>query len=430
MGFNGVKRMRTRPRGELIAALDVGSTKVVCFIARADDEGRPLVIGIGHQISRGLRSGVVVDMEAAEKAIGHAVSSAEQMAGEQIREVVVNVVGGHLSSQIVGVELPIAGHAVSESDLRRATKINGRLRLPAECEIVHTIPVGYAIDGSRGIRDPRGMLGNHLGVELHVISAGAAALRNLTTCINRCHLEVDAVVASPYAAGLACLVEDERDLGCTIIDMGGGTTGIGVFSEGRLVFADCIPIGGSHVTNDVARGLTTPLLHAERMKTLHGHAIPSLSDDRELIDAPQVGEDPPSRANHVPKSLLTGIIRPRLEEVFEMVRGRLEDSGFDKISGRRVVLAGGGSQLHGVRELAQMILDKQVRLGRPIGIEGLAEATGGPAFATAAGLLTLAARHRTDPVLAGVMAGGDVAEPGHGLWHRLGGWFRENLGDF
>ena len=429
MGFNGVKRFKARPRGELIATLDVGSTKVVCFIARMDDDDRPKVIGIGHQVSRGLRSGVVVDMEAAEKAIGHAVSSAEQMAGEQIREVVVNVIGGHLASQIVPVDVPIAGHTVAEADLRKALKVNGRARLPSDCEVLHAIPVGYAIDGSRGIRDPRGMMGSHLGVDVHLITAGTAAVRNLATCITRCHLEIESFVVSPYAAGLACLVEDEMDLGCTVIDMGGGSTGIGVFSEGRLVFVDCIPVGGSHVTNDVARGLTTPVLHAERMKTLHGHAIPNVSDERELIDAPQVGEDAPAQANHVPKSLLTGVIRPRLEEIFEMVRGRLEDSGFDKVSGRRVVLTGGGSQLQGVRELAQMVMDKQVRLGRPQGFDGLAEATGGPAFSTAAGLLAYAARYQADPVLAGVAAGPDGVEVGGGLWNRLGGWFRENLGD-
>jgi cell division protein FtsA len=205
--------------------------------------------------------------------------------------------------------------------------------------------------------------------------------------------------------------------------MGGGTTSIAVFFDGRVVFADCLPVGGAHVTADIARGLTTPVAHAERMKTLYGNAIPNVSDEREIIDVPQVGEDEPAEANHVPRSLLTGIIQPRLEEVFELVRGRLEASGFDKVSGRRVVVTGGASQLQGVRELAQLVLDKQVRMGRPLAIAGLAEATCGPAFSTAAGLIAHAVRREADPAQAGV-----PEEPvGPGILGRLGGWLRENL---
>ncbi len=429
MGFNGVSRSKARQRGELVATLDVGTTKVACFIARMDDHEQSRVIGIGHQISRGIRNGMVVDMEAAEKAVGHAVYAAEQMAGEQIRQVVVNLVGSRLASQIVGVDIAIAGHAVADGDLRRALRSYGRAPIPPDSDIIHAIPVSYAIDGSRGIRDPRGMVGGTLGVDLHLVTAAMGAVRNLATCIGHCHLEIESLVVSPFAAGLACLVSDEMDLGCTVIDMGGGTTGIGVFFDGRMVFADCIPVGGSHVTNDVARGLTTPLAHAERMKTLYGNAIPNDSDERELIDVPQVGEDEPAQANHVPKSLLTGIIRPRLEEIFELVRGRLEASGFDKASGRRVVLTGGASQLQGVRELAQLVLDKQVRMGRPLAVHGLAEATCGPAFSTAAGLLAYAARYQADPVVAGLSGGQGEGDMAGGLWGRLGGWFRENLGD-
>ena len=177
-------------------------------------------------------------------------------------------------------------------------------------------------------------------------------MRNHHRRVGRCHLDIDALVVSPYAAGLACLVEDEIDLGVTVIDMGGGTTTIGVFFDGNLVFADCVPVGGGHVTNDIARGLSTPLAHAERMKTLYGSAIASTRDEREMIAVPQIGEEEDGQVNHVPKSLLVGIIAPRLEETFELVRNRLEASGFDKVAGRRVVLTGGACQLHGVRELA------------------------------------------------------------------------------
>ncbi len=248
-------------------------------------------------------------------------------------------------------------------------------------------------------------------------------MRNHSAAIGRSHLEVDALVVSPYAAGLSCLVEDEIDLGVTVIDMGGGTTTIGVFFDGNLVFADSVPVGGGHVTNDIARGLSTPVAHAERMKTLFGSAISASTDEREMIAVPQIGEEEDGHVNHVPKSLLVGIIAPRIEETFELVRDRLEASGFDKIAGRRVVLTGGACQLHGAREFAGLILDKQVRIGRPLRVAGLAEATAGPAFSTAVGLLHFAMSERAEMPRAG-RAPGRAAER---VFGRLGHWLRENI---
>jgi cell division protein FtsA len=423
MGFHASRKPKPKARGDLIAAVDVGTTKVVCFIARLGEGGRPRIVGIGHQVSRGLRAGAIVDMDAAEAAIGTAVNAAEQMAGETVEGILVSMSGGHPTSQTIGAEVAVAGAQVTDADLRQALRLQGYARLEPDVELIHAIPVDFAIDGARGISEPRGMFGRSLSVDLHLVTAATGPLRNLATCIERCHLGVDAFVAAPYAAGLATLVEDELQLGCTLIDLGGGTTGIAVFFDGKLMFVDALPVGGGHVTNDVARGLTTPLNHAERMKTLYGAALASVSDERELIDVPQVGEGEAGQSNHVPKSLLTGIIQPRLEEIFELVRGRLEASGFDKAAGRRVVLTGGASQLQGIRELAQSVLDKQVRLGRPKPIAGLAESTGGPAFATAIGLIAHADRHHADMA---VLARFDEA-PAAGLLGRLGGWFREYL---
>ncbi len=423
MGFNGfsARKPRHRPHGELIAALDVGSSKIVCFIARVDEVGRPVVVGIGHQVSQGIKSGAVIDMEAAEQAIGTAVHAAEKLAGETIREAVINLSGGHPTSQTMAVEVAIAGHEVGEGDLRRALKAHNGSHVPSDSEIVHAIPVDYAIDGARGIRDPRGMYGGTLGVDLHLVTAAMGPVRNLMTCIGRSHLACDTLVVSPYAAGLACLVEDEKQLGCAVLDLGGGTTSLAVFLEGRMVFSDCIPVGGSHVTSDVARGLSTPLAHAERLKTLFGSCSTNLADDRESLHVPLVGEQEPQRSTHVPKSLLTGIIQPRMEEIFELVRGRLEASGFSKVAGRRVVLVGGGSQLQGVRELAQQVLDKQVRMGRPTPLRGLAEATAGPAFAVAVGLIGYAVEQPAEAAL----VGGQEDDVGVGFLSRLGGWFRD-----
>jgi cell division protein FtsA len=409
-------------RGALITAIDIGTTKVCCFIARRDPTG-PRILGIGHQASRGVRNGQIVDLEAAATSMLNAVHAAEQMAGESISEVILNLSGGFPASRIVPVEMALSGREIGDAEMKRILNQGHAYREAADRQIIHSVPVGFSIDGSRGIRDPRGMVGDTLGVNMHIVSASCAAVRNAITACGRCHLEVVGMVVSPYAAGLSALVEDEMQLGATVIDMGGGTTTIGVFYDGAIVYADTVPLGGVRVTNDIARGLSTPIAHAERLKTLFGSAIPSPSDERETISVPLVGEDDDGPPNQVPKSHLIGIISPRLEETFEAVRDRLEASGFDKLAGRQVVLTGGASQLPGTRELAGMILDKQVRIGRPMRVAGLAEATGGPAFATTIGLLHFAASERTESRSRDFNPS-DIPKT---MLGRIGLWLRENL---
>ena len=409
----------------LIAALDVGTTKVCCFIARADGEGALRVVGIGHQVSGGLRCGAIVGMDAAEAAIRATVEVAEHMAGENIRRVIVNVSGGTPESRLIAYEVSIAGHEIGDADVRRILDPASLLRRqPPDHVVIHAIPVGYSIDGSRGVRDPRGMYGERLGVNMHVISALSGPLRNIETSVQRCHLGIEDKVVSAYASGLAVLVEDEIQLGVTCIDMGGGTTSIAVFFDGELVHTDSISVGGVHVTNDIARGLSTPLAQAERMKTLYGSALPSSSDDREIIKVPLVGEDKEADASQVQRSMLVSIVRPRIEETLEMVRDRLKAAGFDKVAGRCVVLTGGASQLPGVRELAADIIDKQVRMARPKAIEGLAEATAGPAFATVTGLLHYAVNNMAEAPSAAYCP--PEKQAGRGF-ERLGQWLRENF---
>jgi cell division protein FtsA len=415
-----MRKRGPRVRGSLIAALDIGSSKLCCFLGRVEENGARIV-GIGHQVSRGVRGGLIVDLEAACQAILSTVHAAEEMAGETVTEVIVNLSGGFGASRIVKAEIALNGREITDGDMRRVLNQGYALKAAEEREAIHSIPVGFSIDDSRGIRDPRGMFGQRLGVNMNVVSATSGAVRNLAACIARCHLEIAALVVSPYASGLSALVPDETGLGVTVIDMGGGTTGIAVFFEGNLVFTDTVPAGGIHVTNDIARGLSTPVAHAERMKTLYGSAIASPADERETIAVPQVGEEEDGEANRVPKSLLVGIITPRLEEIFELVRNSLEASGFDKVAGRRVVLTGGASQLPGVRELAGLILDKQVRVGKPLRIAGLAEATGGPAFATSAGLVQFALSERAETL----RQGRALAEEPGGLMGRFGVWIRE-----
>ena len=416
-----------KPRGSLLAALDVGSSKIACFIGRViDDEGTFEVLGVGHHASAGVKNGTIASLEQAEAAIRHTVHAAENMAanvmkGYPLREVIVNLPGVHAVSHGHTADVQVAGHEITDNDVRRALAKAQDEVLSEEYELIHTIPVGYRIDGHEGIREPRGMFGQHMSVDIHLVTGDMNALRNMATCIERSHLDITALCVSPYAAGLACLVEDEMDLGCTVIDMGGGVTSVAVFQGGKLVYTDAIPLGGKHVTNDIAKGLTTSLSDAERLKALYGSAMGSTTDQNELIDVPRIGEEDRHEPNHVPRSLLVGIIQPRIEEIFELVRARLNDSGLGTALGRRVVLTGGSSQMPGLRDLGQHVLDKQVRLGKPIRLSGLPDAVSGPAFATTAGLLTYMSE-RSDEMPAEIMA---QVEPGS-MFERVQLWLREN----
>jgi len=416
-----------KPKGSLLAALDVGSSKIACFIARLiDDDGTFEVLGVGNQASQGIKSGTITDLDATEASIRQCVHAAENMAAEvmkgyPLRDIIVNVSGVHAHSHLQKASVQVAGQEVTDNDVRRALAKAQEEVIAEDIELVHTIPFGYKIDDHEGIREPRGMFGQNMEVDIHMVSGDLGALRNVATCIERSHLDISTFCVSSYAAGLASLVGDEMDLGCTVIDMGGGVTSLAVFHGGVMIYSDAVPLGGKNVTSDIAKGLTTSLSDAERLKALYGHAVGSNMDENELIDVPRLGEDDRIEPNHVPRSLLVGIIQPRLEEILEMVRAKLDDSGLGTALGRRVVLTGGASQIAGMRELAQHVLDKQVRLGRPIRLNGLPDAVSGPAFATTAGLLTYVSE-RSDEMPAEIMA---QVEPGS-LWEGVKFWLKEN----
>jgi len=383
---------------QIVSILDIGSSKICCFIAEIKNHGTIEVIGIGHQASKGVKSGTVVDLKAAENAVAHAVEDAEMMAKEQlggspIKSVFVNVSGVNTLAHQTSVDIKVAGHSVTDRDVKVALNHAKTLVEPGREELIHIIPSEYILDKTRGIQEPRGMVGDNLGVNITALSASSASLCHLSAIVLQNQLELDGFCSSPYASGLATLTEDEMQLGCTVIDMGGGTTSIGVFYGGKLIYTDAIPVGGANVTNDIARGLTTSISDAERIKTLYGSASSTATDDSSMIDVPPIGEDVHSQPNYVPRSLLTSIIQPRIEETFELVRSRLDDSGLMQIAGRRVVLTGGASQLPGLVEVSKLILDKQVRLGKPQRIAGLADSTAGPAFSTASGILLYVAEH-------------------------------------
>lgn len=376
-------------RSGIIAVLDIGSSKICCFIAQVTSDNSLRVIGIGHQLSQGIKGGAIADIRLAENSIIAAVSAAEKMAGETVDKVVVCTSGGNPKSTMIKSEVEVPNGQVSPRDIKRAILSAKEFFDEENRKIIHAVPISFAVDDIRGVDDPIGMAGSLLSADVHLITISESAFRNITNCVTNCELEIQDYVVSSHAAGLTCLTEDERELGVTLIEMGGGTTGISVFMHGKNVYTDSVTYGGTNVTSDIARGLATTLEAGERVKNLYGSAIPGASDRTSQIDIPQLSEETGAYTEEVsmPKSELAGIINPRMEEIFEMVREHLQSSAFSTLAGQRYVLSGGASQLMSVRELASGILNAHVRLGRPEFIEGMADSTANPAFSACAGLI-------------------------------------------
>ncbi len=432
--YSGQRQGRSASSSKLIAALDVGSTKVCCLIGEAQTLKRPVsadrtqmvkIRGVGHQISRGVRGGVIVDLEEAERSIRLAVDAAERMAGETISEVFVNVSGGRPQCTANRASIRVGGVPVGAHHVRHAIDHAVRGVDPAGRLVLHITPMQFDLDDAKGVTEPEGMYADRLSVDVNAVTVEPAAMRNLTLAIERCHLNVAGFVIAPYAAGRSVLVDDELSLGVTMIEMGGATTSVAVFAEGHLLYADVIPVGGLHVTSDLARGLTTSIADAERIKTLYGSALPAVCDDRELVNVPLLGEHGEHDGHKVPRSMLTGIIRPRLEETFELIRDRLEQHGAAKRAGRRVVLSGGASQMTGVREVASQILDRHIRVGTPYSATSLPDAARAPSFSVAAGLLDYALKpDRCSTVLPG--AASAMSADGN-YFMRVGKWIKESF---
>ena len=399
LGHGLTPKMKPIParRSVVVAALDVGSSKVVCLIGRLRPRGPQQVltrrshsvevIGFGHTLAHGTKAGTVVNLVQAEDAIRRAVDAAERMASVEIESVVLSISSGRPASELFAAEVEILSAAVSENDIARVLAVGSRHSLRDGRAVLHSLPVGYSIDGVNGVRDPRGMLGARFGVDMHVATTDVAAARNLILAVERCHLEVEAMAASSYVAGLAVLADDEADLGAAVVDMGAGTTTIAAFQAGRLVHIDGFAVGGHHVTMDLARGLNARIVDAERIKTLYGTVLSGGSDERDMITVPALEEHEREQAQSVSRATLVSIIKPRVEEILEMVRDRLAACPIAADRRGHVVLTGGASQLSGLPEMAARLIGRPVRLGRPLGIAGAPDAAKGPAFAVAAGLL-------------------------------------------
>jgi cell division protein FtsA len=422
-------------RSAVVAGLDIGTSKIVCMIARLEPQAPKdvlrrrshgvRILGFAHTAASGMKAGGVVDLAEAEEMIRQAIDIAESMAGVQIESVVVSLSGGRLGSERFIADIELGNGVVTDAEIARVLAAASRHSVRDGRAVLHSLPTGYSLDAATGIREPRGMLGQRFGVNMHMVTTDVATVRNLMLTIERSHLSVGAMVASPYIAGLACLADDEADLGAACIDLGAGTTTMAVFSGGRFVHADGFALGGAHVTMDLARGLNTRIADAERIKAIYGSVLSGGSDERDMITVPPFGDDEREPPQFVPRGSLVRIVKPRVEEILEMVRDRLAASPFAAEPRGRVVLTGGASQLAGVVELAGRILRRPVRLGRPLGLTGLPEAAKGPAFAVAAGLLVYPqAAHlehfeprKTRQLMTGT--GGYMA--------RVGQWLRESF---
>jgi cell division protein FtsA len=434
--FGLTPKMKPLPsnRSVLVAALDVGTSKIACLIGRLKprpaQEGLRLrthsidVAACCHTFARGMKAGTVIDLAEAEVAVRQCADLAERAARMQLESVVVSVSAGRPTSELISASIEVAGSAIGERDIARVLSAGSRHSARPGRAVLHSLPIGYVLDHTGGIRDPRGMLARQFGIDMHVVTADVSATRNLMLAIERCHLNVEAMVTSPYVAALSALADDEVDLGAALIEIGAGTTTIAVFSGGRFVHADGFALGGGHVTMDLSRGLNARVADAERIKTLYGSVLTGASDERDMIAVPPVDNDEREAPHFVSRAKIARIIKPRVEEILEMVRDRLAASPFRAEPRGRVVLTGGASQLTGLPELAAQVLGRPVRIGRPLGISGLPDEAKGPAFTVATGLLVYPqAAHlehfeprRTRHSAAG---GGYIA--------RVGQWLRESF---
>ena len=374
----------------VVAALDIGTSKVCCIIAKVKDK-KLSILGYGYYASKGIKNGVVIDINQATISVCNAVEAAEQMANERITNVIVNVSGDRTRSVIRNSVISLhKNRPVSDEDVKKVTD-KGLLKVNVEGnEPIHFLTMGYHVDNDEEVKNPINIYGDNLSVDILLGLYPKTMYRNLATVVESSHLGIDMKAFSAYASGLACLVDDERELGATVIDIGGGTTSIASFKNGHPVYFASIPVGGINVTNDIALGLTTSFNYAEEIKNRHGCAFLISQDEREVINVYPVGEEDDSSIKQVYRSDLINIISPRIEEIFELVGRKLDEAGYKNATSHRVVLTGGASQLPGMREVASMVLDKQVRIGRPRNIENIPQVLHSPTFSTALGLLLFA----------------------------------------
>ena len=405
---------------DMIVALDIGTSKVVALIGEISAEGRLDIVGIGKYPARGMKKGVVVNIESTIESIQHAIEEAELMAGVNINSVYAGIAGSHIHSLNSHGIVAIKDREVSEADMDRVLDAARAVAIPADQRILHVLPQDFVIDNQEGIRDPVGMSGVRLEARVHLVTGAQSAAQNIIKCVERCGLDVDDIILEQVASSFAILQDDERELGVCMVDIGGGTSDIAIYLNGAIQHTAVIPIAGDQVTNDIAVAVRTPTPFAEKLKINHGYALRQLAPENEVIEVPGVGE---REARGLSAQTLASVIEPRYEELFSLILAEIRRSGFEDRIGAGVVLTGGSSKIKGAVDLAEEIFHMPVRIGMPCNIGGLKGEVTNPLHSTGVGLLLYGAAQQAQ--------GGrrDAYErvTSDSIWERLKNWFNGNL---
>ena len=411
--------MVKRTDKNIIVGLDIGTSKVVAIVGEINDDGGIEIIGLGSHPSRGLKKGVVVNIESTVQSIQRAVEEAELMAGVEITSVYAGVAGSHVSSLNSHGIVAIKDGEVTHADVERVIDAARAVPISADQKILHILPQEFIIDNQEGIHDPVGMSGVRLEAQVHMVTGSVSAAQNIIKCVRRCGLEVQDLILEQLASSYSVLEEDEKDLGVCLVDIGGGTTDIAVFTGGSIRHTGVIPIAGDQVTNDIAVALRTPTQHAEEIKLKYACALPQLASPDETIEVPSIGDRPPRRLS---RQTLAEVVEPRYEELLTLIQGELRRSGFEDLVAGGVVMTGGSSKMEGAIDLAEEVFHMPVRLGVPQYVTGLVDVVRNPIHATGVGLLLFGYRNHAVrlPELA---AGGGFKS----VWSRMKSWFQGNF---
>jgi len=409
---------KPRDTKNLVVGLDIGTSKIVCIVAEINDEGALEIIGMGTSPSRGLRRGVVVNIEATVNAIQRALEEAELMADCKIREVYTGIAGSHIKSFNSNGMFAIKDKEISQMDVDRVVETARAMNIPTDQQILHTIPQEFIVDGQEDVRDPLGMSAVRLEVKVHIVTGAVSAAQNIIKCVRRCGLEVSDLVLQPLASSMAVLTEDEKELGVCLVDIGGGTTDIAVFTNGAIRHTAVIPVAGDQVNNDIAVALRTPPKEAEDIKIQYGCALRQLADARDMIEVPGIGDRPPRTLS---RQTLAEFIEPRMEELYSLVQAELRRSGFEELLSSGIVITGGSAGMQGMVELGEEVFHMPVRMGWPRYQGGLADVMRNPRYATCLGLLMtgLETHGRDTPKL----TGNNFKD----IFERMKSWFKGNF---
>ena len=381
--------MSSVPQKRMLVGLDIGTSKVVALVGEVDVDGHIELLGLGSSPSRGLKKGVVVNIESTVDSIRRAVEEAELMAGCNIHSVYVGIAGNHIHSMNSNGIVAVKDREVTHTDIERVIDAAQAVAIPQDQAILHVLPQEYVVDSQEGIKEPVGMSGVRLEAKVHLVTGSVNAIQNIERCVERCELETDDIILEQLASSYAVLTDDEMELGVCLVDIGGGTTDIAIFTEGAIRHTAVIPIAGDQVTNDVAMALRTPTQHAEKIKVKYACALTQLVKAEETIKVPSVGDRPP---RDLSRQALAEVIEPRYDELFTLIQSELRRSGFEDLIAAGIVLTGGTAKMEGVVELAEEIFHMPVRLARPVGVSGLPDVISNPIYSTAVGLLLYAAK--------------------------------------